>query len=133
MSTFREKSDQSLVSARLLVTNNLNSSCVNRSYYSSIQIMYHVLFEKLGYDKQEFDEKTRPVEGGSHVRASNIIGEKLESQDPQEYKWFQKKFKEFKKLRNRADYTPEVISQSDGRLSITTAETIVTLLSKIKK
>lgn len=54
MTSFAEKSQQSIQAAGLLLTSNLYPSSINRSYYSFFQFMMHVLFNKIKMDQHSF-------------------------------------------------------------------------------
>lgn len=129
MSTFLEKSTQSLKSAEILAKHSYFSSTLNRSYYSCIQFLLHVLFEKLGYDKLKFYQDVRSQKDGTHGWASKLIEiEMAKNPDKANYIWFQRNIKEFKKERVRADYYDDEITQDKGLKSIQTANSIINLV-----
>ena len=131
MSTFLEKSTQSLNSAQILVNNSFYPSTVNRAYYACIQYLLHVLFEKLKYDKTKFYQDVRTQKDGTHGWASKLIEiEMAKMQDKEDYKWFQVKIKEFKKERVAADYYIDIVGQERGLKSIGTAKSIINVINK---
>ena len=131
MSTFLEKSNQSLNSAQILVKNNFYPSTVNRAYYGCIQYLLHILFEKLQYDKVKFYQDVRTQKDGTHGWASKLIEiEMAKKPDKSDYKWFQVKIKEFKKERVAADYYIDIVGQERGVNSINTAKTIINVINK---
>lgn len=120
-----EKSTQSLNAAKLLANQSLYPSTVNRAYYACVQYIMHILIEKLKYDRIKFYADVRNSKDGTHGWASKLMETELIKKNPQDFKWFQKEIKEFKKLRVLADYHEDEISSDDGRYSITRASTII--------
>jgi uncharacterized protein (UPF0332 family) len=130
MYNFLEKSEQSLESANILVKQSFHSSTVNRAYYACIQFLMHTLFTKLKYDKNQFYVDVRNSSDGTHGWASKLIGIELAKIDMDDFKWFQRTIKEFKKVRVQADYHETVISHQQGYDSITTAKTVINTVKK---
>ena len=129
MSTFIEKSTQSINSAETLVKEHYYASTVNRAYYSYLQFLMHILFEQLKLDKIKFYKDVQfGNAGGTHIMASNLVCKELVSAKKisnSDYKWFQKTIKEFKQKRNLADYYNDVISQSEGLQSINWSKDLI--------
>ena len=131
MSVLLEKSKQSLKVAKLSFDNNYYPSTVNRSYYACLQLMLHILFNKLNKDREEFYNEVRHnPNGGTHIWASKLIGIELIKKDKDDYKWFQKNIPEFREKRVLADYYEDTISYDDGDFSIKRAESVINLLNK---
>lgn len=49
---FNEKSKQNLLAADLLIKSSLHNPSVHCSYYAVVQYMLHIIFNKLGKEKQ---------------------------------------------------------------------------------
>ena len=134
MSKLLEKSIESIKAAKLLASNRFFASVVNRSYYGCVQFLLHKLFTTLKFKKDEFDAHRRQNREGSHGWASKLIQFELAKIDYDDFKWFQKEFPEFQKLREKADYQNEEISQLEAQRAIDKAEAIINLVnSKIKE
>lgn len=133
MSVYQEKSNQNLTAANLLLRNSLYPPSVHCSYYSCIQLMFHILFIKLKLNEASFKADVRNHKTGSHVWASKLIESEIYKIDRNEYKWFQKSFPEIKKLRENADYSPFPMKQGDGHDAIRRAESINNLMTRLFK
>lgn len=92
--------------------------------------MLHILFFKKGIDQVTFYSEARSNKQGTHGWAAKKIELALGQISFQDYKWFQKTFKEFKLLREKADYEEDAITSDEGRLAIATSESIVNLLAR---
>ncbi|HTB51894.1 MAG TPA: HEPN domain-containing protein [Ferruginibacter sp.] len=131
MSTFLEKSNQSLESANLLAKEKLYSSTVNRAYYASLQFVLHILI-KTGDDKDEIANQCKLEKKGTHIIVLNRIKRKvykLRKYDTQYFKWFQNALPELKEDRNIADYTDNVLVLEDAHNSIEKAKSIIEFLN----
>lgn len=114
MSGFKNKSQQNTTAADLLINNSLFSSSIHCSYYSCVQTLLHVLAHKMNIDFGKFLQDAKDNNQGTHKRASFLVGEEIRKKSNNDYKWFQRRFKELKALRERADYHEEVMISDDG-------------------
>jgi uncharacterized protein (UPF0332 family) len=124
---FLEKSNQSIMSAKLLIKQHLYSSTVSRAYYSSLQYIFHVLIEKLGKTHTDIANAPRT---GTHAQAQYLLELELVHKNKQDYKWFQKRFPEFKEERVKADYFDKMFDPSSSQDAINLAESINNTLNK---
>lgn len=113
MSSFADKSQQSLTSAEMLLKNNFYPSSVNRSYYAFHQFVLHILFNKLKNDKAEFETDVLH-QGGTNKLAWNKVSIEFIKRNRDDYRWMQSKVQELKLARVNADYTETVIHQEDA-------------------
>ena len=132
MPLFLDKSKQSKTAAELLAKEGLFSSCINRAYYNCVQHLLHVLYEKLNYDNGKYYANKKDYEG-SHSYVSRIIGDELYKKSHSDYKWYQVKIKEFKLLRVKADYYPDIITSDEGNDSLKRSEAIINCVNTIVK
>lgn len=139
MTTFAEKSQQSLLAANMLLRENLYPSTVNRAYYGFHQFMMHILFNKMGKKQEEFERDINFYDQGTHKLAWNLVGPafiKIQPKDYtqrewlKEYKWLQEKVAEFKKIRTEADYKEVTIQQDEATYWMQKSEAMINLLKK---
>lgn len=142
MTSFAEKSQQSIQAAGLLLTSNLYPSSINRSYYSFFQFMMHVLFNKIKMDQHSFHAHIHCSGKKTHTLVWSIVGTAFVKNRPQvyssyewnkEYRWLQEKIKEFKKMRECADYHEDTIRQDDADQWIKNAQSMIHCLKKCFK
>jgi len=125
-----EKHKESINAARLLQQSQYYSSTVNRAYYGCFQFLLNILFTKLNVKPEDFESQRRQNKEGTHGWASKLIEYELAKLDKSDFKWYQKTFPEFQKLRNKADYSNDIISQSESLESINTADSIINCVNK---
>ncbi len=128
-----EKHKESLAAAEYLQKQNYYSSTVNRAYYGCFQFLLDVVFTRLNVKPADFESQRRQNREGTHGWASKLIEYELAHIDPMEFKWYQKKFPEFQKLREKADYSKDEISQNESLDSINTANAIISIVNKLIK
>ncbi|RAJ04074.1 HEPN domain-containing protein [Chitinophaga skermanii] len=129
--SFKEKANQNLISAKLLIDKHIYCSSVHCSFYYCLQNLLHVLFTKKKYDKAQFIADTKNNNTGTHLQASKLIGIEIAKVNMEDYKWYQKHFPELKKLREKADYSDEFIAQEEVHEALNKAQSIATLVNKI--
>jgi len=129
--SFKEKSNQNLLSAGYLIKKKSYCSSVHCSFYSCLQTMFHCLFTKKKITRKEFIAKSKHSGVSSHVQASKLIGNEIANNDFKDYKWFQKQFPELKYLREKADYSDEIIVQEEVHDALNKANSIIYLINKI--
>jgi len=115
MSGFKEKSSQSSAAADHLIKSALFSSSVHCSYYSCVQNLLHILFNKLNLDQKQFQSDARNNNKGTHKWAADVIGIQIAKKSVKDYKWFQREFGELRALREVADYSEELIGSDSSR------------------
>lgn len=128
-----EKHIECINAAKLLQKSNYYSSTVNRSYYGCFLFLLDTLYTKLKVNPDEFESQRRQNKEGTHGWASKLIEIELAKLDREDFKWYQKNFPEFQKLRIKADYSKEMISQEESLNSINTATSIINCVSKYIK
>jgi hypothetical protein len=131
MSEFLHKSDQNFTAAEVLMKQHaLFASSIHCAYYSCVQYMLHVINTKLSLAVREKFRLDILYKGSSHKNAIITINKELSVKNREDYKVFQRKVGELKKLREDADYTSiQMISDSSSQ-SYLTAQSIRTILKE---
>ncbi|MFB6454116.1 hypothetical protein ACE38W_02505 [Chitinophaga sp. Hz27] len=130
-SNYEEKAKQNLRDSVSLIHSQGYSSSINRSYYSCLQTIFHILFTKKKYEKKQFVADTKNNQKGSHVQAALLIGIELAKINLEDYYWFKRHFSDLKKLREKADYSEDLIDQEEVYQALRKAESIIKLIRKI--
>lgn len=130
MNGFQEKKIQNLRAAEILLKENHYCSSVHCSYYSCVQFLLYIVYNKLNITRKEFENTARHLKSGTHKHASKLVSTELAKIDVAEYKWYQKVFPELQLLREKADYSEEQISQAESMEAKNKAFAISNLLSR---
>lgn len=130
-----KKSEQNIISAKLLKDNNLFASSVHCSYYSCVQRMLNIVHVHMGSDKDDLKNKCKINATGSHVIMANEV--KLElfrvSMNDSESQFFSNNIGNLKRNREAADYHQVDIEPMKCQASIEIAYKINKLLDKYFK
>lgn len=130
MSIYRDKSHFNREAANLCLKNNLYAPSVHCSYYSCIQYMFYILFEKLKITKEEFSRQKNLYGKKTHTLAIKLVGQDLINKERNDYKSFQKLIPELKELREKSDYENIVINQDEGYKAMNHSDSIKNILTK---
>lgn len=130
MSGLLDKSKKNRTAAELLLKQSLPDSSVHCSYYACAQHMLHVLFFKNGIDQTAFYAEARNNKQGTHGWAAKQIELALGQKSREDFKWFQRTFKEFKLLREKADYQVDAITVDEGLTALSKSDSISNLLTQ---
>lgn len=126
------KSQENISSARILIENKYFNSSVHCSYYSSVQIMIHVLLNKYNFTQERLEESAKSERKGSHVFAKNFLHTKMKEMgirfDAVE---FHRLIGSLKNKREKADYQEEVIEEDLSRDALNQAAKINSILTNI--
>lgn len=104
-------------------------SVVHCAYYSSVQLMRHILLNKIGKSEADIKSETAAINGGSHVYMINETFNYLKLKNNKELIVFFNKINSLKKLRIEADYGEVNIDYDKGRNSILLSEEINKILN----
>src|ERR1700754_2983381 len=104
MNILKDKSRFNREAAELCLKNSLYSPSVHSSYYSCIQYLLYILFEKLELTEEEFNKKRSRLRTGTHLSAIKLIGLDLIRKESLDYRNFQRLISELKDLREKSDY-----------------------------
>jgi len=129
MSELSDKSKYNFDAAELLMRNHsLYAPSVHCAYYSCIQYMLHIIFNKLPLPYQEkYNQGLQ--KGSSHKVAIQIIKLALGAKpDKEDYTTFQKKVGELKQHREDSDYSQKQITQDISVTSIAAARSVNSIL-----
>ena len=113
MDILLNKSKASLEASTLLHDEELYASSVHCSYYSTVQLMRHVLFNIFGEDENEFDNRKEVKSAGSHNYLINFFRNKITK--PISGRDFANGLRDLKELRKNADYKQKVILLSESK------------------
>ncbi len=116
-----DKSLSNIEAAELLHQEEMYASSVHCSYYSSIQLMRHLLFNKFGFDEMEFDGRPEIQDKGSHNYLINFIRNKL---DPYASRAYSSGISDLKKCRKEADYMQIKILEINSQKALDLAKNI---------
>lgn len=124
--SWKEKSENSFKATNKLLQDSFCNTSVHCSYYSCLQLMYHILSEYLGMRDDEIESESKD-DKSSHVWLINKVTRQLKSiRSKEEARIFSDEVHTLKKNRIIADY---------GKSSINTdqAEKLRDLSYKINK
>jgi uncharacterized protein (UPF0332 family) len=124
----KDKSHFNWQAADLCLRNNLYAPSVHCSYYSCIQYMLYILYDKLKLTEQTFLEQKSLLKIGSHACAIKLIGIDLIKRKREDYVTFQKLVPELKELREKSDYKSVAIRQDEGQMAMAKSDAIKNLL-----
>lgn len=79
----------------------------------------------MGINRTSFDAQRRQNREGTHGWASKLIEIELAHIDRDAFKWYQRKFPEFQKLREKADYTNTIVTQEEAFDALSRADSII--------
>jgi hypothetical protein len=109
---FKEKSIFNEMAAKLLITQGNPGPTVHCVYYSCIQLMLYIIFDKKKiYTELQFKEHTRG--NGTHKTAIETIRKEIKYSGTV-FKSFQREIVIIKKLREKSDYHRAIITPSEG-------------------
>lgn len=131
MSALTNKSDINYSSAEILQQKSHYCSTVHCAYYSSVQLMKHILLNNIGKSESQIKTESKGTNGGSHIYMIAEVFAYLIKINNKESNMFNTNIVSLKKLRERADYFDVNIDSATGKSSITLAESINKILKKV--
>ncbi|TAG53198.1 MAG: hypothetical protein EAZ27_11200 [Cytophagales bacterium] len=99
-----EKSENNIYASKILNDEELFASSIHCSYYSTVQLMRHILFNICNEDEKIFDNKLEVKNIGSHNFLITIFTKKLSTKGLKTQD-FSKSMRDLKNLRKEADYS----------------------------
>ncbi len=136
MSQLLNKSQINFAAAHELQKKSYYCSSVHCSYYSCIQLMMHIIYNKIGYDQkklsdtfQNYRASNTNAKGGLHEFYINLVVAHLNTHRL-DAKTFNKEIFKLKKTRTDADYFDIVIGPDECRFSLQKAEEINKIIQK---
>lgn len=138
MSNWLTKSEFNFSSAEILHDKHHHyCSVVHCAYYSSVQLMLHILHVKINKTEQQARadaQKTKvsandPDKGSHEIIISEVAGY-LRNVNNKEFPMFNNNIGKLKQLRHKADYKNEAIIDKESKGSIETAREINKILRK---
>jgi len=118
------------MAAELLHKNHLYPSVVHCSYYSSFQLMKHLLLGKMGKTEEDLKTANNNTTEGSHEVLINKIIAYLKNSTSADSRTFQSNIGQLKKLRKKADYESVQIDISISKDSIDLSKATSGILKK---
>ena len=109
-----EKSEKNLLAADLLVASEYYSSSIHCYYYSTFQLMLHIVFNIFNIDSIEFNNKIKGKD--SHNYLINFLRNDL-IQSGQDFRVISNDLRVLKNLRIEADYTQKIINKNNASSS----------------
>lgn len=121
-----DKSQSNIEAAEILHNDEFYAPSVHCSYYSCIQLMRHVIFNKFGEDEIEFDERPEVKASGSHNFLISYLRDKIDN--PVNSRSFSENIRRLKNHRKRADYMQIKILEVDSEKALSLATNLNSLL-----
>lgn len=131
MNILLDKSKENLYSAQILIDNNCFASSVHCSYYSSVQVMLHLLLNKFNYTQKTLEAEARRVNNGSHVFAKNKLVSKMGDSNRLKAVDFNRVIGKLKNQREQADYQEEVINDPFSKKALEQANQVNGILKEV--
>lgn len=126
------KSKENLTSAQLLIDNDCHNSSVHCSYYSSVQLMIHLLLNKFGYTPDKLETDSKRENKGSHIFAKNFLYQKMkDNNEIFKARDFFREIGELKNKREKADYQEAIINPDLSGNALEQANKVNTILTKV--
>ncbi len=132
LSTMRillDKSLSNIEAAEFLHQEEFYAPSVHCSYYSCIQLMRHLIFNKYGIEETEFDVRPEVQANGSHNFLISYLRDKIDN--PINGRSFSDNLRRLKIYRINADYKQMNVLKDDSTTSISLAKATRTILSNI--
>lgn len=132
MSILVVKSEENLSSAKILIANECFNSSVHCSYYSSVQLMIHLLLNRFDFTQEKLASSAKSENKGSHVYAKNFLFKKMAEMDKR-FKAidFNRLVGELKNKREQADYHEVEVDSDFSQNAITQAESVNKILTEV--
>lgn len=127
MNALKNKSDINLEAAELLHKNSLYPSVIHCAYYSCFQYMKFIWIEEMGKSELDLSNLIRNSTEGSHEVLINQIGVFLKNKGC-DFRDFNNKIGQLKKLRRRADYEDFQIDSMNSGHSLTLSKILLKVL-----
>lgn len=112
------KSSESLETAEFLYEEQYYNSSIHCAYYSCFQLLKHIVINIL--KENDYDTNVAAMGQGSHVytinRVSNDIASKIEVY--KKFRWLHREIFDLKDIRHKADYSLDLITESESRKAI---------------
>ena len=132
MSILINKSKENQTSAQLLINNNHYASSVHCSYYSSVQIMLHILLNKFNFTPEKLEAESKMKFTGSHVFAKNFLLNKMKEKNERfKARDFNNYIGELKNKREKADYQEEIINTELSQEALEQSKKINAILTNV--
>lgn len=119
------KSEENLNAANLLIKSSMYTASIHCSYYSSFQLSKYLL--KTHYDIDYTIQESNSKGKDSHYYVINEISNRIDSVSHIAFLDFNQFISKLKKLRRKADYSVETISEEEATKAYQCANSIMTL------
>lgn len=125
MPSIRNKSNENIKAANLLVNNRLFASSVHCAYYSCFQLSKYILDKFCGMSYNEQDIKTVD----SHIYVINSLDKNLLKISHISHLDYLSNMNKLKRFRKKADYTIGIITPKEAQDALASAEKIILILT----
>ena len=141
----KQKSEFNLYAAEVLIKNNLYAPSVHCSYYACFQLMKNITSHKLGISYEMIDDflKKKHLSLDERVKRTNEHGYikqqilndivKKYSVKSDEYKDFNREFKDLQTYRIQSDYKDEEILSTEADKALRISVNLVGILKSVFK
>lgn len=133
MSLLSQKSEMNFASANHLITATFYCSAVHCAYYSSLQLMRHLIIYKVGKSPQDIKKESEndPEKRGFHEYMIKQTADYLYVKNKKEMPLFVSNMNSLKKLRKQSDYEEINIDITKGKNSVLLSESINKILKTV--
>lgn len=128
MSLVKVKSNDNIRASKFLIDNRIYSPSVHCSYYSVYLLSMYALFHGCGINYQEQKKKSKGIDSHYYVmmNVADDLGLKNRFYKSDFLTWYSK----LKKMRKKADYSDQLITDKEANKSYDWANKIIDLLTK---
>lgn len=130
MSNFQNKSEMLIASAKLSHESNYYPAVGHSTYYSCFLLLKHIWIYSMQKTQTELESKCSSNKIGSHEFLINEIGKYIKERSNKEFREFNNKIVQLKKLRITADYDDSVFDFSKSSNSLQLSKDILPILKK---
>lgn len=130
MSNFQNKSEMLIASAELSHESNYYPAVGHSAYYSCFLLLKHIWIYSMRKTQTELESRCSINKVGTHEFLINEIGKYIKNNSNQEFREFNTKIVQLKKLRVTADYDDSMFDFSKSSNSLSLSKDILPILKK---
>lgn len=127
MSNFKSKYEENLKSGTLLIQKEFYNASVHCFYYACIQLMLHILYDKIGFSQKDIELEQKNSQTGFHSWIIKKFTNFLQGKEKREFNNF---IQQLKSKRVEADYLENLISLKEIEITKNYANYVKELLTK---
>lgn len=131
MSSFQNKSELLIASAKLSHDKNYYPAVAHGTYYSCLLLLKHIWIYKMSKTQTDLDVKCKSEKSGTHEILINEVGKYIKDHSSNdEFREFNTKILQLKKLRVNADYDDCEFDFTKSIKSLNLSKCILPILKK---